>query len=103
MAARLSVFLICFFVTVKVKAEYRVFTLEIENETGQTRTVTSTLDDIQYPSYYPLRKGEKVKIQDSWMCYRRSDSSQDLAQRYCPNPRAPASAPTASPKASTKN
>lgn len=100
MAARLALFLVFSFITVNVKAEYRVFELNIENENGQSRTVLSTLDDIQYPSYHHLRKGEKVTIQDSWMCWKRSDHSQDPAQRYCPNPRDPASVPgpTSSPK-----
>ncbi|MES2964898.1 MAG: hypothetical protein V4760_13485 [Bdellovibrionota bacterium] len=94
MAARLVCFLVVSFITLNVRAEYRVFELSIENESGQARTVLSTLDDIQYPSYFPVKKTDKVTIQDSWMCWKRSDVSQDPAQRYCPNPRGPASAPT---------
>jgi hypothetical protein len=104
MAARLILFFATSFMTLNVRAEYRVFELSIENEAGQARTVLSTLDDLQYPSYYPIKKTEKVTIQDSWMCWKRSDHSQDPAQRFCPNPRGPASAtaPTASPTTSPK-
>ena len=104
MAARLAVFLVVSFITVNVRAEYRVFELSIENESGQARTVLSTLDDIQYPTYYPVKKSEKITIQDSWMCWTRSDHSQDPAQRYCSNPRSPANAasPTSSSEARPK-
>lgn len=82
------------------RADYRVFTLKIEDSTtGQSRTVNTTLDHLQYASYYPVRTNETVSIADTWMCRNyRSDVSQDINQRYCPNPRsprAPASAPAA--------
>jgi hypothetical protein len=85
-------------------AEYRVFELTITSESGQTRTVQSTLDHLQYSSYHPVKKDEKVEIAATWMCWTRSDVSQDPAQRYCPNPhpggaRAPAST---APKAPAK-
>jgi len=80
------------FVT-SAKAEYRVFVLKIEDSTtGQSRTVTTTLDHIQYPEYYPVRTSETVSISETWMCRNRSDFSQDPAQKYCTNPRGPASA-----------
>lgn len=74
------------------RAEYRVFVLKIEDSTtGQSRNVTTTLDHIQYPEYYPVRATEKVSISETWMCRNRSDVSQDVAQKYCTNPRGPAS------------
>jgi len=70
-------------------AEYRVFELVITNTTsGQSRKVKSTLDDIQYPTYHPVRKDETIAIEDTWMCWNRSDISQDPSQRFCPNPKA---------------
>lgn len=75
--------LVCLLISEGAWAEYRVFDLEITNtETGQTRNVLSTLDDIQYPGYYPLRAQETIRISDTWMCWKRSDHFQ----RYCPNP-----------------
>jgi hypothetical protein len=101
MAARLALFVLFSFATVNVRAEYRVYELVIENENGQGRTVLSTLDDLQYSTYNPVKKNETIKLQDSWMCWERNDLSQDVLQKYCPNPRAPASAP-AGPKSSAK-
>ena len=76
-------------------ADYRVFTLKIEDSTtGQSRTVNTTLDHLQYGMYYPVHPTEQVTIAATWMCRNyRSDVSQDIEQKYCPNPRAPASAP----------
>jgi hypothetical protein len=74
------------------RAELRVFELEITSSTnGVSRTVITNLDHLQYASYYPLNKDETVILKDSWMCRQRSDRSQDPFQRYCPNPRNPAS------------
>ena len=101
MAARLALFVFFSFITVNARAEYRVFELAIENEAGQTRTVLSTLDDLQYATYHPIKTSEKITIQDSWMCWKRSDVSQDVLQRLCPNPRGPASA-SPSPTSSAK-
>ena len=72
------------------RADYRVFILQISDaSTGQTRTVTTTLDDLQYATYYPVHPNERVSIQTHWKCRNwRSDLSQDPEQRYCPNPRA---------------
>lgn len=50
-------------------AEYRAYLLTIKNEkAGSERKITSTLDHIQYPGYYPLAAGETVLYSDSWMC-----------------------------------
>jgi hypothetical protein len=86
------IFLLGSFVDVKVaKAEYRAFRLSItDSMTGQSREVTSNLDDIQYPTYYHLKQAETIKIQDTWMCRKRSDLSQDIYQRVCPSPHAEA-------------
>ena len=65
-------------------AEYRAFELVISNQTGgQGRVVVTTLDDIQYAGYHHVRKDETVAIQDTWMCWRRSDGPAAI----CPNPK----------------
>lgn len=64
------------------KAEYRAYELLITHEpTGRTRTVISTLDDIQYRDYHHLLAGETVSIRATWMCWRRSDHFTPI----CPN------------------
>ena len=66
------------------QAEYRVFELAItETATNTTRTVISTLDDIQYPGYFPLKANETISIQDTWMCWGRHGKHV----KHCPNPR----------------
>ena len=69
-------------------AEYRAYLLVIEDSTtGQKRKVTTTLDNLQYPEYHPVRNTETTSIEDTWMCRQRSDLSQDPYQSICPNPR----------------
>ncbi len=74
-----------------------MFQLAITNAQGQTRTVLSTLDHLQYPGYHGRGPGETISIQSTWMCRRRSD----WFQAFCPNPKpAPPksiSAPTVAP------
>lgn len=78
-----------------VWAEYRVYELEIESPAPQTqpanqianqikvRRIFSSLDDRQYPGYYPLAKGESIRYLDSWMCYQSGAGFKP----YCPKPR----------------
>ena len=89
----LFIYAVVFLVCAVATAEYRVFVLKIDDSTsGQSRFVTTTLDHLQYAEYYPVSSKEKVSISETWMCrYTRSDISQDVDQKYCPNPRAPAS------------
>lgn len=66
-------------------ADYRVYELTITNTvTGEQRQVTSTLDQIQYPAYYPLQPNESINYKTSWMCY----GNQAHFKKYCPNPKA---------------
>ncbi len=70
--------------TTQARAEYRAFSLVITNsQTGATRLVTSTLDDIQYPTYYPLRRYENRSIQSTWMCWGRTSDFKPI----CASPR----------------
>lgn len=64
-------------------AEYRAYELIIENtEDGSQRKVVTTLDHMQYPTYYPVKQSEKVSYVKSWMCWGSSDYEQDI----CPAP-----------------
>jgi len=66
---RAAVTLFILFISSASFAEYRAYELAITNdETGETRTVISTLDDIQYPGYFPLRQNESITLVDTWMC-----------------------------------
>ena len=66
------------------QAEYRVYQLIITNSnTNDSRVVVSTLDHIQYASYFYLHNYESVKIEDSWRCLRRSE----YLKPTCPNPK----------------
>lgn len=69
------------------RAEYRVFRLAIVDEKSKAkREVVTTLDNVQYPGYYHVRPTELVEITETWMCWERSDHSQDPAQTYCASP-----------------
>lgn len=77
-------------------AEYRVFTLKITNtQTKDYRLVDSTLDPIQYPYYYPVKKDEIVQYTDTWRCYGDTSGERPL----CPNPHPKATSPDAGPAA----
>lgn len=66
-------FLLLLFNLTFVQAEYRVYELNIVNEkTGKSRKVYSTLDWIQYPEYHHLSRDERVELVDHWMCWKRS-------------------------------
>ena len=56
------------------QAEYRVFTLLIENTKSQVnRQIESTLDPEQYIYLYPLAQDERISYVDTWMCKGRTD------------------------------
>lgn len=66
-----------------LSAEYRAYELAIENsDTGQRRTVRTTLDPLQYPAYYPVGKQEHVIYLDSWMCWENTSGFKEI----CNNP-----------------
>lgn len=82
--------LILFFVAIALSAsaEYRVFELIISKKTKDgklqpVRSVTHSLDPIQYPEYYPLNPDEIISYVNTWMC--RGNTSQ--FKPYCPNPK----------------
>ena len=66
-----------------VLGEYRAYELRITNtSTGDARTVVSTLDNLQYPVYYPLQASEVIQYVDSWMCYGNMSQFHPI----CPKP-----------------
>jgi hypothetical protein len=81
------------------KAEYRVFVLKLTKkviaaapsdknpsplplEPPDFRLIESTLDNIQYPYYYPVAPDEEVAYYTSWRCRGRTDNFKP----HCPNP-----------------
>lgn len=65
-------------------AEYRVFTLHIINKkTQSTRQVETTLDPIQFTTFYPLRTEEEISYIETWRCQGRTD----FFKSHCDNPR----------------
>ena len=72
-------------ITPSTFAEYRAFSLLITHQEKQTtRAITSTMDHIQYPQYYPLNPGETIELVDSWMCWGNTSHFK----KTCANPRA---------------
>ena len=51
-------------------AEYRAYQLVISNEeTGEEKRITSTLDHLQYKAFYSLGPNEIIYYERSWMCW----------------------------------
>lgn len=56
-------------ISLSVKAEYRMFVLEINNSKMQkSRTVYSTMDPLQYKTIYPLAADESIEYTATWRC-----------------------------------
>lgn len=67
--------------SVTASAELRAFRLKIlDTATGAERTVISRLDDLQYRQYFAVKNTEQISIDQTWMCYRRSDFAGALCQ-----------------------
>ena len=80
----MTTLLLAFALSFTAHAEYRAFELIIKNvETGNERTVRSTLDHLQYPAYYPVTRGEVVSYSTSWRCRGNTGDFK----RLCPNPK----------------
>lgn len=73
------------------RSEYRAFELQIEDtEKGKSRTVFSTLDQLQYPRFHALEKNEVIRYVDSWMCFENMSQFRPICKK--PDPQT-ASAP----------
>ncbi len=63
-------------------AEYRVFELKIVHVDKDTeRSVLSTLDQYQYPTYHPVSLRERIDLVDHWLCPERTNGKE-----LCPKP-----------------
>ncbi len=68
--------------SIQAHAEYRVFELRIVHvDTEKERTTLSTLDQYQYPTYYPVSLRERIDLVDHWLCPERTDGME-----LCPKP-----------------
>lgn len=66
-------------VPLEAKAELRAFRLTItDTASGSERKVVTRFDHVQYGMYFQVRKNEVVAIDQTWMCYDRSDFSNSL-------------------------
>lgn len=84
MAQSFVVFIIAIFFTGSAHAEYRVFTLHIENNKSHTvKQVETTLDPEQFVDFYPLKADEKITYVETWRCQGRTD----FFKPHCDNPR----------------
>lgn len=73
------------FLSLGAHAEYRVFLLRIakRSDAQDYRLVTSTLDPLQYPGYYPLKPDELITYDDTWLCRGHTGYEKPI----CPNPK----------------
>lgn len=79
------IFLILILAGTSIKAEYRVFELEIENTTtGTIRNIQTTLDHLQYARYHPVRRDEVVRYITSWMCYENTNDFRPYCKKVEP-------------------
>jgi hypothetical protein len=75
----------CNLLGISARAEYRAFLLKISTANSpDIRLIKSQLEPEQYPTYYPLRPGEKIQYIDTWMCRGRTNEDTDI----CPSPHA---------------
>jgi hypothetical protein len=85
-----------FLILSRAQAEYRVFLLGVTyDDTSGEQQVLSSLDNLQYDTYYKITSNQKTRIIDHWMCWGRTDDFKP----YCDKPvRSPATADTAASK-----
>lgn len=70
-------------IPITAQAELRAFRLKITNaDAGTERLVLTRFDHVQYPMYNFVARNEKIEIDQTWMCYQRSDYLGAL----CPAP-----------------
>lgn len=77
-------------------SEYRAFLLRIQNQSDSQdfRLIPSTLDPLQYTSYYNLPKGYFVTYDSTWMCRDRTNELLEI----CPDPKRPKEEPSDGPE-----
>jgi hypothetical protein len=73
------------FTHLQMHSEYRAFLLAFKNDKGQiVKTVTSTLDPIQYQDFFIVPAGQTLSYTDTWMCLGPTMDFKNI----CPSPRA---------------
>ena len=84
------VFLALQFLILKTaQAEYRVYRLGVKyDQTQPEQEVLTTLDDIQYMTYYKVTPTQTTYIKKHWMCPGRTDGFKN----YCTEPVTPSPA-----------
>lgn len=89
----------------RAQAEYRVFRLQWTNKQGKVvREATSTLDPLQFPTYYQVPKDLQLSYNKTWMCRgSTSDFKPHCLPPEPPKKNLPSDAPTPSVPASTPN
>jgi hypothetical protein len=76
-------------------AEYRVYKLGVRYSANQQETeVLTSLDHLQYATYYRLTPNQQTRLIDHWMCRGRTSDFK----RYCPKPVRPNRTLAESPK-----
>ncbi len=79
-----SLIIVLFLYSSSGVAEYRVFELNIVDESaGKTRMVKTTLDHLQYKYYHHVKPTEYVQYKTSWKCF----GNHSHFTRFCKNPR----------------
>ena len=75
------------FIIAQAHAEYRVYRLGVKYDEKQKKEdeVLTTLDHLQYVSYYKVTPTEQVRLIDHWMCRGRTDNFR----KYCSKPITP--------------
>ena len=68
------------------QAEYRVYKLGVKyhpkNPNDTEHQVLTTLDHLQYETYYKITSEQQTRLIKHWMCWGRTD----LHAAYCPEP-----------------
>lgn len=70
----------------QAQAELRAFRLKITNANGAERRVITRFDHVQYPMYFYVAKSDLIEIEQTWMCYDRSDFLGQLCPAPAQNP-----------------
>lgn len=69
-----KVLILFFLFPLFARAEYRVFSITINNsETQVIRQVETTLDPEQFKTLYPLGRQESIYYVDTWICRGRTN------------------------------
>jgi hypothetical protein len=67
----------------RAQAEYRVYKLGVKlADKAPEQEVLTTLDDLQYSTYFNTSPTQQVRLIQHWMCRGRTDDFK----KYCPGP-----------------